>query len=238
MQNIVSFSGGKDSTAMLLMMLEKGIQVDKIIFADTTLEFPEMYDWIDKIENLIQRPIEKIKPKKTWDEHFYGVFTRGKFKGRRRGFPFLIQKCWWNREAKYLLLDKAHGVNNTIFIGIAIDEKKRTKAKQYNKTYLTYKFPLCEWNMTEQNCFAYLEKRQLYHPLKKFKRTGCWLCPKQNEKSLEILMKDYPDLWEKLKKYEKDSPQGFKPDFSLNEFEQKIKRKKENEKLIPKLNFN
>ena len=29
--NIVSFSGGKDSTAMLFMMLEKGIQIDKII---------------------------------------------------------------------------------------------------------------------------------------------------------------------------------------------------------------
>lgn len=33
--NIVSFSGGKDSTAMLLLMFERGIPVDRIIFADT-----------------------------------------------------------------------------------------------------------------------------------------------------------------------------------------------------------
>jgi len=40
--NIVSFSGGKDSTAMLLMMLEKGIPVDRVICVDTTKEFPQM----------------------------------------------------------------------------------------------------------------------------------------------------------------------------------------------------
>lgn len=34
--NIVSFSGGRDSTAMLLMMLEKGITVDRVVCVDTT----------------------------------------------------------------------------------------------------------------------------------------------------------------------------------------------------------
>ena len=31
MEHIVSFSGGKDSTAMLLMMLEKNMPIDEII---------------------------------------------------------------------------------------------------------------------------------------------------------------------------------------------------------------
>ena len=44
--NIVSFSGGKDSTAMLLMMIDKGITVDRIICVDTTKEFPQMYEHI------------------------------------------------------------------------------------------------------------------------------------------------------------------------------------------------
>ena len=35
--NMVSFSGGKDSTAMLLRMLEEGMQVDIILFCDTGL---------------------------------------------------------------------------------------------------------------------------------------------------------------------------------------------------------
>ena len=45
--HVVSLSGGKDSTAMLLRMVEEGWPVDHIIFCDTGLEFPEIYDHID-----------------------------------------------------------------------------------------------------------------------------------------------------------------------------------------------
>ena len=38
----VSLSGGKDSTAMLLMMLEKEMPIDCVLWADTGMEFPEM----------------------------------------------------------------------------------------------------------------------------------------------------------------------------------------------------
>lgn len=44
MLNIVSFSGGKDSTALLLMMLERGMRVDDIVCVDMGKEFPQMYE--------------------------------------------------------------------------------------------------------------------------------------------------------------------------------------------------
>ena len=46
----VSFSGGKDSTYMLLRMIEKGLPVDAVLYADTGMEFPEMYDHIARID--------------------------------------------------------------------------------------------------------------------------------------------------------------------------------------------
>ncbi len=49
MKRIVSFSGGKDSTAMLIMMIEKNMPIDEIIFCDTGMEFPAMYDHIDRL---------------------------------------------------------------------------------------------------------------------------------------------------------------------------------------------
>ena len=52
--NIVSFSGGKDSTAMLLMMLERGIPVDRVLCVDTTKEFPQMYEHIEKVQSMIE----------------------------------------------------------------------------------------------------------------------------------------------------------------------------------------
>jgi len=42
MKHIVAFSGGKDSTAMLLRMIELKKPIDVILFADTGLEYPEM----------------------------------------------------------------------------------------------------------------------------------------------------------------------------------------------------
>ena len=53
MLNVVQFSGGKDSTAMLLMMLEKNMPIDDIIFCDTGKEFPQIYEHIEKVDKYI-----------------------------------------------------------------------------------------------------------------------------------------------------------------------------------------
>lgn len=57
-QHIISFSGGKDSTAMLFMMLERGMPVDRIINIDTTKEFPAMYRHIQEVQKRIAIRIE------------------------------------------------------------------------------------------------------------------------------------------------------------------------------------
>ena len=46
----VSLSGGKDSTALLLLMIERGMPIDAVIWADTGMEFPEMYGHIAKVD--------------------------------------------------------------------------------------------------------------------------------------------------------------------------------------------
>ena len=53
MLNVVQFSGGKDSTSMLLMMLEKNMPIDDIIFCDTGKEFPQIYEHIEKVNKYI-----------------------------------------------------------------------------------------------------------------------------------------------------------------------------------------
>ena len=59
--HLVSFSGGKDSTAMLLGMLERDMKIDCILFCDTGLEFPAMYDHIAKVEKDIGRKITSVR---------------------------------------------------------------------------------------------------------------------------------------------------------------------------------
>ena len=60
-KHIVQFSGGKDSTCMLLMMLERRMQIDDIIFCDTGMEFPSMYEHIDRVEQYIGRKNNEVK---------------------------------------------------------------------------------------------------------------------------------------------------------------------------------
>lgn len=51
----VSLSGGKDSTAMLLLMIERGLPINTVLWADTGMEFPEMYDHIRKVDDYLYR---------------------------------------------------------------------------------------------------------------------------------------------------------------------------------------
>ena len=83
MKHVISFSGGKDSTAMLLMMIEKGYPIDYIIFVDTTKEFPEIYQHIQKVEEYIY-PYKITKLSFDFDHYFSEhVKTRGKIRAKR-----------------------------------------------------------------------------------------------------------------------------------------------------------
>ena len=51
----VSLSGGKDSTAMVLLMIEGGLPTDMVPSADTGMEFPEMYAHLAKVDEHLYR---------------------------------------------------------------------------------------------------------------------------------------------------------------------------------------
>lgn len=68
---IASLSGGKDSTAMLLRLLEEARPIDEILFCDTGWEFPQMYDHLARLERYIGRPITRLKAQMTAEQYFY-----------------------------------------------------------------------------------------------------------------------------------------------------------------------
>ena len=225
MKHIVSFSGGKDSTAMLLRMLEENMQVDEIIYCDTYKEFPQMYKHIEKIKKYIKEKYNKeittLKAEKDFDYYmFEHEKTRGKNKGKR-GYGWSTMLCRWctsnlktNVINKYL---KAKNEEYTEYIGIACDEPKRIKDKCY---------PLIDWGMTEKDCLHYCYERGfdwdgLYEH---FDRVSCWCCPLKNLKELEILYKYYPELWEELKKMDKRAYNQFRKDYSVEQLEEKFKQ--------------
>lgn len=84
-KHIVSFSGGKDSTAMLLFMVENNYQIDEIIFLDTGMEFPQVYDNIDKVEKYIGIPITRLKAEKIGNIICFIMKNREERKKRHAG---------------------------------------------------------------------------------------------------------------------------------------------------------
>ena len=51
----VALSGGKDSSYLLLRMIELDMPIDAVISADTGMEFPEMYDHLAKLDDHLYR---------------------------------------------------------------------------------------------------------------------------------------------------------------------------------------
>lgn len=79
----VSLSGGKDSTAMLVMMIERDMPIDLVLFADTGMEFPEMYEHLSKVDRYLY---QKRKIHITTLRHAHG-FEWLMFEEPKRNLP-------------------------------------------------------------------------------------------------------------------------------------------------------
>lgn len=210
---MVAFSAGKDSTAMLLRMLELGPEeypITRILFADTNFEFPELYEYIKKVQEYIDThyperglKIESVHSKRTWEEWFYGEITRGKNEGKVRGAPLIVFPCYWAREAKLYPLQRASKECSVQYVGIAADEPKRI-SKHAERDGIRY--PLVEWGWSEEDAFRYLDSLNMVNPLyTNFTRLGCYHCIKQPLSSWYVLWKRYPELWENAKYWDNES---------------------------------
>ena len=242
--NIVSFSGGKDSTAMLLMMLEKGIPVDKVICVDTTKEIPAMYRHIEKVQQMIE-PL-KIEIVKIDFDYFFGekVITRGVNKGKK-GYGWTGARGRWCTACKINAIKKITKTfqgNYTHFIGIASDERKRLEKKYLKESSIS--LPLVEWGITEKQALEYcyskgLDWGGLYE---KFHRVSCWCCPLSRIGELRVLYNEFPELWKELQEMDKKSFRNFKSDYSVADLTERFANEKQkivdaNEKLVKELKY-
>ena len=246
MNQVISFSGGKDSTAMLLKMLENGEDIHSVVAFDTGWEFPQMLEHWDQVEEYTGIPITRLHPRYDFTE---SLFTRPikKRDGTTRcgnGWPSWNRR-WCTRE-KIEAIDRY--VNDldgdsVVCIGFASDESSRVDSKEItNKKYGT-RFPLIELGLTEENSLkvctdAGFDWGGLYE---EFSRLSCFCCPLQTLDNLRSVKKLTPDLWDKMldmdvggsfhgydsvldlhKRFEEEEHLG--KSFNIREYNRKVKK--------------
>ncbi len=229
--NVISFSGGKDSTAMLLMMLERREPIADIVFFDTGWEFPQMYAHLEAVELFTGRKITRLRARlpagvqtdKTpfdWMLSEYPVMKRGTGQIYKigRGWP-AASKRWCTGckqqalHAHLLALTHRQGLRLPLrqCIGFAADEVGRAHGvTKKNGSYHVQRYPLMEWGITEAEALAYCKKRGFhwYGLYNHFNRVSCFCCPLQSLRELSMLRGRYPDLWRRMLEMEAWIPEG------------------------------
>lgn len=218
MRHIVSFSGGKDSTALLLMMLEKGMPVDDIVFFDGGWDFPQMYDHVRKIENYIGMKITRVYPNETFDHYMFNYQPmRGNYVNKK-GLSWPDFKNRWCTRYKINAINKYCNQfpEKKIYQGIAFDEAKRIKDDG--------NYPLFDWQITEKEALDYCYSKGFYWDglYTKFNRVSCFCCPLQRISELKELCNNYPNLWKKLKQMDNNTWRNFRHDYSIKELEMRF----------------
>ena len=236
--HVVSFSGGKDSTAMLLGMLERSMPIDAIIFCDTGMEFPEMYDHIARVEEYVQRPVTILRADVTFE---YLMTEKPCAKTDRLGYSWPGHNRRWctselktNQKDAFVLANRGERVAIE-YVGLAADEAHRMKRK-CNKT-ANKRYPLADWGMTEADALQYcydlgFDWGGLY---RQSKRVSCWCCPLQSLRALRSLYRYHPELWRRLRAMDdREIERGcrtFRPDYSVAELEMRFAAEEKQQRL-------
>lgn len=212
----ISWSGGKDSTASIILahldnLPVKGVIMSEVMFSNEeniSGEYPEHIKWVNEdaipyIENKMGFPVIRLKSDKDYLDLFNHRITRSKNPdriGKKNGFviPSMCAVCSYLKMGPIRRWRKEH-VNYIEIVGIAANERERLERlfAQPNKLSLLYKH-----NMTERGALELCDKWGLLSPTYvNKKRGGCWFCPNNN---LKLLNENHPELIKKLILLEKD----------------------------------
>lgn len=203
---IASVSFGKDSLAMVLLILERGLPLDEVVFYDTGMEFKAIYDTRDRVLPILYDhgvKYTELRPPRSFLFDMLEKPVSSKKNGLHYGYSWCGGCARWGTANKTSALDKhakVAGKNVIQYIGIAADEQKRLQRLPLYKVA-----PLAKFGFTEADALAYCYDRgffweengiRLYDVLD---RVSCWYCANKNLKELRNIRTHLPKYWNRLK---------------------------------------
>jgi len=200
---ILSFGGGVNSTAILILHFKKLINIDVVIFADTGSEFPETYEYIEK----------SVKPFcKNVGLPFFVVGEKNLFEyyWSKKIVPFRVNRqCTDKFKIRPIhKFAKKHFNDYTFILGIDYGERKRSE-----RFTSFYEFPLIELRNDREGCKQIIRNFGWDVP----RKSGCFFCPFTTKKGWKELLEFHPDLYEISVQFEQHG-RGY-PKYGLANFD-------------------
>ena len=202
-RHVLGLSGGKDSSALAVYMRDRVPEME-YFFSDTSKELQETYDFLDRLEAFLGKPIVRLNMNADVNsnrdfDHWLTVYG-GLLPSSQ------IRWCTVNLKIRpfeeYIGEDKAYH-----YIAIRADEdrigyKPPSISSLHN---IEPKYPFKEDGITKEDVYRILEESGLGLPdyYKWRTRSGCYFCFFQRKSEWVGLLEQHPDLFELAKGYEK-----------------------------------
>ena len=202
-RHLLGLSGGKDSSALAVYMRDRVPEME-YFFSDTGKELPETYEFLDRLEVFLGKPIARLNmdsdPSKNRDFDHWLTLYGGLLPSSQ------VRWCTVNLKIKpfedYVGEDKAYN-----YVAIRADEDRvgYKPLKTPSLRNIEPKYPFKEDGITKEDVYRILEESGLGLPdyYKWRTRSGCYFCFFQRKSEWIGLLEQHPDLFELAKEYEK-----------------------------------
>ncbi len=170
----VSFSGGKDSLATLLLALDAGLR-PPLIFIDTGIEFPETVRYVKDFAERYDLTLHEGHPNVTFFENFERFGPPG------RDFRWCCKGCKLGPATNVIGENFPDGVLTLIGQRRYESDSRKRKGSVWNNPWVPKQrgaSPVQDWTALDVWLYIFMSKAPyniLYE--KGFARIGCYLCP-------------------------------------------------------------
>ena len=193
-RHVLGLSGGKDSAALAIYLKDQGRDKDiEYFFCDTGAELREVYDYLDRLEDYLGTPIERLSSGRDFDHHLK----------RFNNFLPAPHARWCTRVMKLEPLEAFIGDDPCVsYIGIRADERRGGYIS--HKPNIKAIYPFIEDGIVKADVFRILEESVGIPEYYKWRsRSGCYFCFFQRRDEWLGLADNHPDLFDKARSYEK-----------------------------------
>lgn len=192
-RHVLGISGGKDSSALALYMRDKVPQME-YFFCDTGSELPETYEYLDRLEAALGKPIARLNAERNFD-HWLWVY---------QGALPSPQMRWCTKVLKIKPLEAWIGGETQTLSYVAIRADEHRDGYISHKTNIEPVYPFKEDGIDKEGVMRILEDAGIGLP-KYYEwrtRSGCYFCFFQRKAEWVGLADQHPELFEKAVAYE------------------------------------